>query len=176
MTAVARAAAVLACVFAMTAKTNASTIHHHQGIHQHHSAHAHRHAVRRAHHHRSAHAGRHSDRHTSTSTAGLPGPLVAALDRIKEACTGFRLISTFRPGARVAGSGRPSLHAFHKAADFAVTSWRCAYAALKGFRGGVSTDPGRVGHIHASWDPGGREWGARFAHWHGGHHHRYALR
>lgn len=78
------------------------------------------------------------------------------------------MISTFRPGARVAGTGRTSLHASHRAADFVVRSWHCAYAALRGFPGGLSTDPGRVGHVHASWAPGGREWGARFAHG-GGH-------
>lgn len=133
-----------------------------------------RHGVHRADHRR--------HRDASASTAGLPGPLVTALEHVQSSCAGFRIISTYRPGARVAGSGRVSLHALDKAADFVVTHWSCAYAALDGFRGGVSTDPGRVGHIHTSWDPGGREWGSRFAHYHGGRyayrprHRRYAFR
>ena len=139
--------------------------HHHAGRHRHRAAH---HAHRRvaAHHARHRVHVRSRDR---ISLAGLPAGLVRALNKVERACDGFRVISTFRPGARVAGSGRTSLHALHKAADFVVSRWRCAYAALRGFPGGLSIDPARVHHIHASYWPGGREWHARFAHY-GSHH------
>lgn len=143
--------------------------------HRHHTARADRRG-HRAHRHagRPVRAGRDAAhmRGAHTSTAGLPAPLVNALAQVKGACAGFRIVSTFRPGAVVRGTGRPSLHASHRAADFAVTRWRCAYAALRGFPGGMTTDPGRVGHVHLSWAPGSHEWGARFAHGGHGRHHR----
>lgn len=108
------------------------------------------------------------------STAGLPTPLKEALARVQSSCNGFTVISGFRKNARVRGSGRRSLHADWKAADFKVSSYPCAYAALKGFRGGISTDPGAVHHIHISWAPQGHEWGRHFAHYSPHRHVRYA--
>ena len=107
----------------------------------------------------------------SVSTAGLPRPLVTVIARVQSRCPGFRVISAFRIGARVRGSGRLSLHALHRAADIAGGNYRCAYGVLAGFPGGVTTDAWRVKHIHLSWHPGGREWGLRFAH---GGQRRYA--
>jgi hypothetical protein len=106
------------------------------------------------------------------SLAGLPGELIAKIEEIAGACPGFRAISTFRPGARVAGTNIPSLHGFHKAADIAGPNYACAYAHLQGWPGGVSTDAARMAHIHLSWAPGSREFGARFVHGGGGHGHR----
>jgi hypothetical protein len=105
----------------------------------------------------------------TASLAGLPGPLVDKVEELASAC-GMRPISTFRPGARIAGTNVRSLHGFHKAADIAGGNYGCAYARLASWPGGVSTDPEVVHHIHLSWDPGSREWGARFRH--GGWHHR----
>jgi hypothetical protein len=105
------------------------------------------------------------------SLAGLPGPLIAKVYEIEHGCPGFHVISAFRPGARVRGSGRISLHALHKAADIAGPNYPCAYAHLRDYPGGASIDPYVVHHIHLSWDPGGREWHARFAHWQPHHHH-----
>ena len=48
----------------------------------------------------------------------------------------------------------------------------CMYALIRNWPGGASTDYNRVRHLHLSYDPHGREWGARFVH--GGTHHRYA--
>lgn len=123
------------------------------------------------HHRRAALRHRHAVPRNSVSTAGLPRPLVAAIHRVQAACPGFRVISAYRPGARIRGSGRLSLHARNKAADIAGGNYRCAYRVLAGFPGGMTTDAGRAKHIHLSWDPGGREWGLRFAH---GGHRRYA--
>jgi hypothetical protein len=108
----------------------------------------------------------------SVDTSGLPGPLVVILDKIKVECPGFKIISTYRPGAVVAGTNRTSLHALWKAADFEVDKWTCAFKQLAGFPGGVSTDPTRVHHIHVSYSQQSHEWGARFAH----HRPRHAVR
>lgn len=116
------------------------------------------------------------------SSAGLPAPLQSALAKVAAACPGFAVISTYRPGARVRGSGRTSLHASYRAADFRVDHWACAYGALAGFAGGMSTDPTRIRppHIHISWAPGSREFGRHFAHWQphrtAKHHRHYAKR
>jgi hypothetical protein len=56
---------------------------------------------------------------------------------------------------------------------------RCIYAHLKRWPGGYSTDYAVVDHVHISYNPGGQEWGLRFAHNGGGHsysHRRYAGR
>lgn len=108
------------------------------------------------------------------SMARAPKGLQEWMRKVAAACPGFKAISVCRPGARVAGSGRISLHASCRAVDFQVRDYGCAQAALKGFPGGLSTDPYRVKHLHASWAPGGREWHARFAH--GGGHRYYAKR
>lgn len=125
---------------------------------------------------RRARAGRHVE-HRSLPTAGLPAPLITAIADVQRQCPGFRVISTFRRGARVRGSGRPSLHASNRAADIAGGDFGCAYRALAGFQGGVTTDAHRVRppHIHLSWAPGSGEWGRRFAHY-GGRKTRHARR
>lgn len=99
----------------------------------------------------------------SRSLDGLPAPLVAKVRQLEREC-GSRVISTFRPGARVRGSGRISLHALRKAADLAGNPG-CMRSKLAGWPGGKSVDYGAVGHFHISYDPGGREWGRRFSHW-----------
>ena len=109
------------------------------------------------------HAHRRGKGRASRNVSGLPGPLVAKLQELDRAC-GMRVVSAFRPGARVAGTGRVSLHALRKAADIAGGDFGCAYARLARWPGGVSTDAAAVRHIHLSWNPGGREWGARFVH------------
>jgi hypothetical protein len=126
--------------------------------------------------------------HRGPSVADLVSALHAKVSEIMSAC-GSRLISGYRPGSRVAGSGRPSLHSVYpaRAADVSGNA-SCIYAHLRGWEGGYSTDYGRVRHVHISYSPpgtgylAGREWHSRFAHYSGGHygyahhHHRYALR
>lgn len=107
-------------------------------------------------------------------TSMLPVPLREWLDKVRVQCAGFRVISAYRPGARVAGSGRVSLHALKKAADFVVKDYSCAQKVLAKFPGGLSTDPHRVNHLHISYWPKSREWAARFAH--GGGKRYYAKR
>lgn len=101
--------------------------------------------------------------------AGVYAPLADKAREIEASC-GSRVISGVRH-TRVRGSGRWSLHASGKAIDMAGNPG-CIYAHLRGWRGGYSTDYGRVKHVHISL--GGREDGARFAHYSG--RRRYAWR
>lgn len=116
----------------------------------------------------------------SVSLAGYPQQLIDKSHEIVDAC-GSRVVSAFRPGARVRGSGRLSNHAFHRAVDINGNP-KCIYQHLAGWPGGYSTDYARVAHVHISYAPNSREWGARFVHYQGRHryayHHRhhYALR
>jgi hypothetical protein len=134
---------------------------------------------------------RHAGRHHGVAASDLIGVLQSKVVEIESAC-GAHLVSGYRPGARVAGSGRPSLHSVYpaRAADLSGNPG-CIYAHLHGWQGGFSIDYGRVRHVHVSYSPpgdgylGGREWHSRFAHYGGGrhrhgyasrHHHRLAMR
>ena len=105
----------------------------------------------------------------TVSLNGIIEPLRTKAAEIQEQCKS-RIVSTHRPGARIRGSGRPSLHASGRAVDIAGNP-ACIYSHLQGWHGGYSTDYSRVSHVHISWNPGGSEWGARFAHYQG-HKHR----
>lgn len=117
----------------------------------------------------------HLSRHPTRDLSGFPSPLVAKVREIESAC-GARVISAYRPGARVRGSGRMSLHASRRAVDMSGNP-SCIYARLRSWPGGVSSDYGRVRHVHFSYSPNGAEWGARFAHYGGRkfRRHRYAI-
>lgn len=139
---------------------------------RHHARDHHRRSVRRyAWHHRHMVRGAQRSRSSAVVTAGMPAPLASKVAELRSAC-GSRLISGFRPGAHVAGSGRLSNHARGTAADVQGNP-HCIYAHLHGWPGGYSTDYGRVNHVHISYDHG-HEWGARFVH--GGGHSHYAYR
>lgn len=92
--------------------------------------------------------------------------LAGKVREILDACPGARLTSAHRPGARVRGSGRLSLHSHYpaKAADMAGNP-ACIVRHLAKWPGGLSTDYAAVRHYHISYAPKSREWGARFAHY-----------
>jgi hypothetical protein len=140
---------------------------------------------------RAVHRGhiRVTERHprSRSGLGDLTSILRAKVSEIISAC-GSRLISGYRPGARVAGSGHASLHSVYpaRAADLSGNP-SCIYSHLHGWPGGYSVDYGRVRHVHVSYSPpgsgylSGREWHARFSHFGGGyhryaHHRRYAFR
>lgn len=79
-------------------------------------------------------------------TACLPKSIREALARVDKAC-GIRVISTHRPGAIIAGTNTPSMHATCRAADFTSKDYACVYQTLSGWRGKLSTDY-RIGHVH----------------------------
>lgn len=110
----------------------------------------------------------------SATLSCLPASIRAALDRANAAC-GIKVISTYRPGARIAGTGHVSMHASCRAADFTAGAPACVLRALSGWNGKLSTDYGRARHYHID---DGRY--ARFAHGgsrryaRNGKHRRYA--
>jgi len=101
----------------------------------------------------------------NTSLASVTPVLAAKVREINAAC-GSRVISAYRPGARVRGNGRLSLHAHYpsRAVDLQGNP-KCIYARLRRWPGGVSTDYGRVRHVHISYAPNSSEWKMRFAHY-----------
>jgi hypothetical protein len=123
----------------------------------HHAAHRSRHRVHYAHHRLRRQVQR------DTAPFGcLPAELRAKVLEIIDAC-GTHVLRTFTPGALIAGTNHLSEHAYCRAADLAGNP-ACIYAHLRSFRGGVSTDYGRMQHVHVSWHPGGWEQGVRFVH------------
>jgi hypothetical protein len=105
----------------------------------------------------------------SVSLAGVTPVLAAKARQIASAC-GSSIISA------VSGRGIRSNHPSGRAVDMKGNPG-CIYAHLKGWPGGYSTDYAAVAHVHISYNPGGQEWGLRFAHNGGGHGHtRYASR
>jgi hypothetical protein len=92
----------------------------------------------------------------SVSLDGVTPVLVAKAREIKANC-GSIVVSAI--------SSRPnrSNHPIGRAVDM-VGNPKCIYAHLKGWPGGYSTDYSAVRHVHISYNPGGQEWGLRFAH------------
>lgn len=92
----------------------------------------------------------------STSTGCLPGGVKSALAQIQRKFGSIKVVSTHRPGARIAGSGRQSYHASCRAVDFvaprgkhsAVVSW-----LKSNFSGGVGTYSCSMHHIHIDNGP-----------------------
>lgn len=101
--------------------------------------------------------------------SGIVAPLAAKASEIVSAC-GSHVISGMRDSF-VAGTRLISLHASGRAVDVAGNP-SCIYGHLANWPGGFSTDYARVRHVHISYAPGGREWGARFAHHIVKHRHR----
>lgn len=114
---------------------------------------------------------------SNTKLKNLTPKLADKVAAVLAACPGSRLVSDYRRGARVRGSGRPSLHSYYpsRAADLQGNP-ECLRKAFAGWPGGLSTDYSRVNHYHASYAPNSREWGARFAHYRGARGHRVARR
>lgn len=106
-------------------------------------------------------------------TGCLPPPVRAALVRVAKVCPGYRLLSTYRPSARVAGSRKPSLHASCRAADFRVKDYGCAYRVLGSWRLGINRDARVVRHVHISDSRSehGFVHGGRKVRWAKRHHH-----
>ena len=98
-----------------------------------------------------AEAGRsHSSKGASASRSCLTSSARALLSRIEQKFGRMQLVSTCRPGARIAGTGRISRHASGNAIDFhaggrkgAVVHWLIA-----NHRGGGTMTYPRMSHIH----------------------------
>lgn len=93
-------------------------------------------------------------------------PRLAEKAREIIASCGAKVISAYRPGARVRGYGTASLHSRYPAeAIDMVGDTSCIYPKLKGWAGGYSVDYAAVRHIHISLASDRRERGARFTHY-----------
>jgi hypothetical protein len=86
----------------------------------------------------------------------LTGPTRALLGRIEAAFGTMQVISTCRPGARIAGSGRPSKHGSGQAVDFNAPGGRkgevVRWLIANHKAGGVMTYAG-MNHIHIDIGP-----------------------
>ena len=95
---------------------------------------------------------------TPSSAQGcLPGSLQRTLSEIRAKFGPVRIISTFRRGAIIAGSGRRSLHASCRAVDFyAPAGKRAAVIAWlrSNHSGGLGVYGCKMSHLHI--DNGGR--------------------
>ncbi len=92
----------------------------------------------------------------STSTHCLPASLKNTIAKLNRKFGRIKIISSHRPGARIAGSGRMSYHASCRAVDFhppkgkyrAVVAW-----LKKHHRGGLGTYSCGMHHIHIDNGP-----------------------
>lgn len=92
----------------------------------------------------------------SSSTGCLPGSIKSKLSQIRQKFGSISVISTSRPGARIAGSGKRSYHASCRAADFHPPKgkYRQVVAWLKkNHSGGVGTYSCGMHHIHIDNGP-----------------------
>ncbi len=92
----------------------------------------------------------------STSGGCLPASIKATLANIRAKFGPVSIVSTFRRGARIAGSGRPSLHASCRAVDFHPPKGK--YSAVlaylqKTHSGGLGTYSCGMHHLHIDNGP-----------------------
>jgi uncharacterized protein YcbK (DUF882 family) len=94
----------------------------------------------------------------SASRSCLTGDTRAVLAGLEARVGKVKVISTCRPGAVIAGSGRPSQHRYGKAVDFVPTGGQraSALAYLRG-RGAGPVITYASGHIHFDTGGGGRK-------------------
>jgi hypothetical protein len=87
----------------------------------------------------------------STDRGCLPGALKSALASIEDRFGTVRVVSTFRPGARIAGTHHMSLHATCRAVDFHPPAGKysevLAYLRAN-WKGGIGTYSGQLHHLH----------------------------
>ena len=92
----------------------------------------------------------------AAKTSCLPASVKARLNQIRQKFGPIKIVSTHRPGARIAGSGKKSYHASCRAVDFhppkgkysAVVKWLKA-----NHKGGVGTYSCGMHHIHIDNGP-----------------------
>ncbi len=92
----------------------------------------------------------------AASTKCLPGVVKKRLAQIRSKFGKVRVISTHRPGARIAGSGKRSYHASCRAVDFHPPKgkYRAVLAWLKSnHKGGVGSYSCGMHHLHVDNGP-----------------------
>jgi len=94
---------------------------------------------------------------SATSSEGcLPGDLRSKLNQIRSQFGSIQVVSTGRPGARIAGSGRMSLHSDCRAVDFVPPPGKYGQVAawLRSNHGGGVGTYTCMNHIHIDNGPG----------------------
>lgn len=86
-------------------------------------------------------------RAASASRSCLTGATQAVLASLERAVGPVRIVSTCRPGAVIAGSGRPSFHRYGMAVDFHTSRKAAAIAHLRG-KGVFVMTYCNMGHVH----------------------------
>ena len=92
----------------------------------------------------------------TSSTGCLPASVRSTLSQIEKKFGRIQVVSTHRPGARIAGSGHTSFHASCRAADFAAPAGKHAAVVSwlrSNFSGGVGTYSCSMHHIHIDNGP-----------------------
>jgi uncharacterized protein YcbK (DUF882 family) len=90
-------------------------------------------------------------------TGCLPASLKKELSIVRERFGKVTIVSTYRPGARIAGSGHRSKHADCRAVDFEVRNKSAAFRWLdKVHRGGLGNYYGPCNHLHIDDGPNAR--------------------
>ncbi len=117
----------------------------------------------------------HLARHGGGSRKGLTPAVLALLDRIETTFGPVNVISGYRPGARIAGSGRVSRHASGNAIDFEAGSRKGAIVKwlIANHHSGGTMTYSDMSHIHADIGPHFVSLGAN-SHGGGGYAHRRA--
>ncbi|HXF55785.1 MAG TPA: D-Ala-D-Ala carboxypeptidase family metallohydrolase [Hyphomicrobiaceae bacterium] len=127
--------AMIGCAFTLAAVPAEARTYDHDGVHE----------------SRPAKARTRSRGGASASRACLKPSARALLDRIEAQFGPVRVVSTCRPGARIAGTGKISKHATGEAIDFYAPAGRKAevvrWLIANHNSGGVMTYA-RMGHIH----------------------------
>lgn len=93
---------------------------------------------------------------SAQSTGCLPSNVKSTLKQIEKKFGSIRVVSTHRPGARIAGSGHRSYHASCRAVDFDPPKGKYEQVVrfLKSnFSGGVGTYSCSMHHIHIDDGP-----------------------
>ncbi|MCH9807489.1 MAG: DUF882 domain-containing protein [Alphaproteobacteria bacterium] len=93
---------------------------------------------------------------SAAATGCLPGSVKAKLAQIRSKFGPVRIVSTHRPGARIAGSGKRSYHASCRAVDFHPPRGKHRQVAAwlkRNHSGGVGTYSCGMHHIHIDNGP-----------------------
>jgi len=93
--------------------------------------------------------------HADAPRKCLKPEIHALLDKVEDLCGPVEVISTCRPGATIAGTGRPSRHASGNAVDFEAGSRKAQivkWLAANHHTGGTMTYSG-MSHIHIDFGP-----------------------
>jgi uncharacterized protein YcbK (DUF882 family) len=101
-------------------------------------------------------AKKHKGKSESSGNYCMPSEIRAILDNVRSLFGQINILSTHRPGAKIAGTNKASYHSSCRAVDFVPpkNKYKEVAAYLKSnWKGGVGTYSGRFRHIHVDTGP-----------------------